>query len=51
MSGNFQYDCQVSIYCDQDEDNDGGCDDNYGDEHNFSVDVIFEIFPHQVESK
>ena len=51
MSGNFQHDRQVSIYCDQDEDNDGGYGDNYVDEHNFSVAVIFEIFPRQVESK
>ena len=31
MSGNFQYNCQVSIYCDRDQDDDGGYDDEDGD--------------------
>ena len=30
MSGNFQYDCQVSIYSDRDQDDDGGYDDEDG---------------------
>ena len=30
MSGNIQYDRQVSIYCDHDMDDDGGYDDDDG---------------------